>query len=87
MMYSDAVTIITSQNSQSQKLVDGGCEEVRVDTIELLEVRILLLRNLRLDLEPVPQDILEDCDEIAKRLRYLALAINLAGAYIGNETD
>ncbi|KAL8905548.1 MAG: hypothetical protein Q9207_002574 [Kuettlingeria erythrocarpa] len=79
--------IITSQDSQSQKLVDGGCEEVRVDTMELLEARMLLLRHLRLDLEPVPQDIQEDCDKIAERLGYLALAIDLAGAYIGNETD
>ncbi|KAL8909884.1 MAG: hypothetical protein Q9171_004797 [Xanthocarpia ochracea] len=79
--------IITSQDSQSQKLVDGGCEEVRVDTLELLEARMLLLRHLRLDLEPVPQDIQEDCDKIAERLGYLALAIDLAGAYIGNETD
>ncbi|KAI4087290.1 MAG: hypothetical protein L6R37_008337 [Teloschistes peruensis] len=79
--------IITSQDSQSQKLVDGGCEEVRVDTMELLEARMLLLRHLRLDLEPVPQDIQEDCDKIAERLGYLALAIDLAGAYIGNERD
>ncbi|KAL8724128.1 MAG: hypothetical protein Q9166_008115, partial [cf. Caloplaca sp. 2 TL-2023] len=79
--------IITSQDSQSQKLVDGGCEEVRVDTMELLEARMLLLRHLRLDLEPVPQDIQEDCDKIAEQLGYLALAIDLAGAYIGNETD
>jgi NB-ARC domain len=79
--------IITSQDSQSQKLVDGGYEEVRVDTMELLEARMLLLRHLRLDLEPVPQDIQEDCDKIAERLGYLALAIDLAGAYISNETD
>ncbi|KAI4276581.1 MAG: hypothetical protein L6R38_005626 [Xanthoria sp. 2 TBL-2021] len=79
--------IITSQDSQSQKLVDGGCEEVRVDTMELLEARMLLLRHLPLVPEPVPQDIQEDCDKIAERLGYLALAIDLAGAYIGNETD
>lgn len=79
--------IITSQDSQSQKLVGGGCEKVRVDTMELLEARMLLLRHLRLDLEPVPQGIQEDCDKIAKRLAYLALAIDLARAYMGNETD
>ncbi len=79
--------IITSQDSQSQKLVDGGCEEVRVDTMELLEARMLLLRHLQLDLDPMPQDFQEDCDKIAERLGYLALAIDLAGAYIGNQTD
>ncbi|KAL8759342.1 MAG: hypothetical protein Q9184_003647 [Pyrenodesmia sp. 2 TL-2023] len=55
--------------------------------MELLEARMFLLRHLRLDLEPVPQDIQENCDKIAERLGYLALAIDLAGAYIGNETD
>lgn len=49
--------IITSQDRQSQKLVDGGCEEVRVDTMELLEARALLLQRLQWDLDPVPQDI------------------------------
>ena len=38
--------ITTSQDSQSQKLVNGGCEEVLVGTMELLEARMLLLRHL-----------------------------------------
>ena len=79
--------IITSQDKQSRQLVDGGCEEVCVDTMEPLEARALLLRRLEWDLDPVPQDIQDDCDKIAQQLGYLALAIDLAGAYIHNDAD
>ncbi|KAF2003883.1 hypothetical protein P154DRAFT_519784 [Amniculicola lignicola CBS 123094] len=79
--------IITSQDSQSRKLVDGGCEGVRVDTMEPLEARVLLLRHLDLVFGLVPGEILKDCDKIAGKLGYLALAVDLAGAYIGNDAD
>ncbi|KAF2271228.1 uncharacterized protein EI97DRAFT_408568, partial [Westerdykella ornata] len=79
--------IITSQDSQSRKLVDGGCEGVCVDTMEPFEARGLLLRHLDLVLDLTPDDILKDCDKIAGKLGYLALAVDLAGAYIGNDTD
>ncbi|KAJ5503479.1 hypothetical protein N7463_006353 [Penicillium fimorum] len=52
--------VITSRDDQSQKLVDRGCEQVRVDTVQ------------------------EGCNAVAKKLGYLPLAIDLAGAYIGN---
>ena len=79
--------IITSQDSKSHKLVDGGCEEVWVDTMEPLEARGLLLRRLQWDLDSVPHNVREDCDKIAKQLGYLALAVDLAGAYISNDTE
>jgi tetratricopeptide (TPR) repeat protein len=79
--------IITSQDKQSRQLVDGGCEEVCVNTLEPLEARALLLRRLEWDLDPVLQDIQDDCDKIAQQLGYLALAIDLAGAYIHNDAD
>jgi tetratricopeptide (TPR) repeat protein len=79
--------IITSQDSHSRELVDGGCEELFVDTMEPLEARALLLRRLEWDLDPVPQGIQDDCDKITQQLGYLALAIDLAGAYIHNDPD
>ncbi|PSN58820.1 hypothetical protein BS50DRAFT_344740, partial [Corynespora cassiicola Philippines] len=79
--------ITTSQDSLSWKLVDGGCEKVHVDVMEPTQARHLLLRHLNIDLDPVPEKVLEDCDKIVKQLGYLALAIDLAGAYIGNEAD
>ena len=84
---SQGSVIITSQDRQSHKLVDRGCEQLRVDTMELLEARGLLLQHLQWDLDTVPRDIQEDCDKVVKQLGYLALAIDLAGAYIGNDTD
>ncbi|KAF2133614.1 TPR-like protein [Dothidotthia symphoricarpi CBS 119687] len=77
--------IITSQDSKSWTLVNGGCEELSVGTMEPEEARALLLRHLRLCLDPVPDDVLRDCDEIAERLGCLALAVDLAGAYIGDD--
>jgi tetratricopeptide (TPR) repeat protein len=79
--------IITSQDSQSRKLVSGGCEEVHVATMEPLEARELLLQHLKLDLDLMPEETLQDCDKIAEQLGYLALAVDLAGAYIGNDND
>jgi hypothetical protein len=80
--------IVTSQDGDSRKLIGGGCEELRVGTMKLQEARALILRHLTLDLNAVPEDILQDCDKIAERLGCLALAVDLAGAYISNvDTD
>jgi tetratricopeptide (TPR) repeat protein len=77
--------IVTSQDGDSRKLIGGGCEELRVGTMKLQEARALILRHLTLDLDPVPEDTLRDCDKIAERLGCLALAVDLAGAYISND--
>ncbi|KAF2201276.1 hypothetical protein GQ43DRAFT_471940 [Delitschia confertaspora ATCC 74209] len=81
------VSSLLAKDSQSSNLVDGGCEKMQVDIMELLEARMLLFRRLQLDLALAPQDIQDDCDKIVDRLEYLALTIDLAGAYIGNEMD
>jgi tetratricopeptide (TPR) repeat protein len=77
--------VITSQDSHARKLVDGGCEAVRVDTMERLEARTLLLHHLQLDPDLVTADVIHECDKVAEQLGYLALAIDLAGAYISND--
>ena len=79
--------IITSQDNQSPRLFKGGCETLRVDTMEHLEARALLLRHLERDLDPALQHVQLICDEIVERLGYLALAIDLAGAYISNDSN
>ncbi|OSS44355.1 hypothetical protein B5807_10962 [Epicoccum nigrum] len=79
--------IITSQDSQARRLVDGGCEAVRVDTMERLEARTLLLRHLQLDPNLVTDNITHDCDSVAEQLGCLALAVDLAGAYISNDNS
>ncbi|KAF2152460.1 TPR-like protein [Myriangium duriaei CBS 260.36] len=79
--------IITSQDKEAWMLVDGGCERLQVHTMEDTESRALLLRHLKLDADAVPRDVLEDCDKVAAELGHLALAIDLAGAYVANDDE
>jgi tetratricopeptide (TPR) repeat protein len=76
--------LITSQDTKSRQLVRGGCEELHVDTLEPEEALALLLRHLQVDTFEITKDILHDCEAVAQRLGYLALAVGLAGAYIAN---
>jgi len=78
--------IITSQNSNLCKRMKGY-EDVEVGIMEPLEAKTLLLEHLKLEFHVDTKDVLEDCDKIARELGYLALAIDLAGAYIGNDKD
>ena len=78
--------IITSQDSQACRLIPK-CEELRVDIMGPLEARAVLLQHLQWKSDSVPSHVQRRCDEIVKRLGYLALAVDLAGAYIGNEAD
>ena len=55
--------------------------------MEPFEARALLLQHVKWSRESAPQDILECCDAVVKRLGYLALAIDLAGAYISNDPN
>ncbi|KAK4667919.1 LOW QUALITY PROTEIN: uncharacterized protein QC764_0111100 [Podospora pseudoanserina] len=78
--------IITSRDEQSTKLVGGTCESVRVGDMSPPEGRALLLRHLQLDEELAPGGIKDDCDRVVKKLEFLALAIDIAGAYIGSHS-
>src|SRR3569833_3118521 len=51
-----------------------------------LEGVALLLQPQRLDAKSAPEDIRQNCDKVAQRLGYLALAIDLAGAYISSDS-
>lgn len=76
--------VITSRDDQSQKLIDRGCEQIRVDVMSPREARLVLLRHLSDDIDLLPKSVHKDCDEVANQLGYLPLALDLAGAYIGN---
>jgi tetratricopeptide (TPR) repeat protein len=76
--------LITSQDTKSRQLVRGGCEELHVDTLEPEEALALLLRHLQVDTFEITKEVLHDCEAVAQRLGYLALAVGLAGAYIAN---
>lgn len=76
--------VITSRDDQSQKLIDRGCERIRVDVMSPREARLVLLRHLSDDIDLLPKSVQGDCDKVANKLGYLPLALDLAGAYIGN---
>ena len=78
--------IITSQDSQACRLFPK-CEELRVDIMGPLEARAVLLQHLQWESDSVPSHVQLLCDNLVKRLGYLGLAVDLAGAYIGNEAD
>lgn len=52
--------------------------------MSLREARMVLLRYLSDNIDLVLKTVQKDCDKVAKKLRYLPLAIDLAGAYISN---
>ncbi|KAI4154247.1 MAG: hypothetical protein LQ340_001792 [Diploschistes diacapsis] len=81
--------LITSQDTTAPNLIKGSCEEITIGMMDPLQTRTLLLTHLRLDLgsDSVPQDVLEDCDKVSDQLGYLPLAVDLAGAYMANDTD
>ena len=74
--------IVTSQDHQSPRLFGRGCERLHVDTMERSEARALLLQHLGQDFNLASDNVQEVSDAIVDRLGYLALAIDLAGAYI-----
>ncbi|KXX72981.1 Protein SERAC1, partial [Madurella mycetomatis] len=78
--------IITSRDERSVMLVPGGCESVCVGLMSPPEGTALLLQHLRLDEESASEGIKRGCYEVANRLEYLALAIDLAGAYISSDS-
>jgi len=77
--------IITSQDERSRMLIPGGCERIHVDVMSPQEGTALLLRHLALDVKSASKKVQVRCGEVAQQLGYLALAIDLAGAYIGND--
>ncbi|KAJ5160872.1 uncharacterized protein N7482_007876 [Penicillium canariense] len=74
--------IITSQDSKSRGLVDGLCEDVHVGVMELHEARLLLLNHLEWLSDDLSDVVRQECDTLVQRLGLLALATDLAGAYI-----
>lgn len=79
--------VITSQNNEANKLFGKPSESLRVDTMEPSEASSLLLQRLGKDASSASEDIQEIASEIVTRLGHLALAVDLAGAYIAADAD
>ncbi|KAI0116870.1 hypothetical protein F4814DRAFT_447872 [Daldinia grandis] len=74
--------IITSQDDESGLLIAEDCETLRVGDLSASEGTALLLKHLKLDIRSVSSEIRLHCNKVSQKLGYLALAIDLAGAYI-----
>ncbi|OCK76289.1 TPR-like protein [Lepidopterella palustris CBS 459.81] len=79
--------IITSQDDQSPRIFGKGCEKLRVDIMEPSEAKALLLQHLDWDSHSAPLHVQHMSDEIVERLGYMALAVDLAGACISEDSD
>lgn len=77
--------IVTSQHPQSQRFLGGQCTRVNVGTMDLGESRALLWKHLSADRKQTSTNIDDLCDLVAERLGGLALAIDLAGAYLAEQ--
>ncbi|KAM0362811.1 hypothetical protein ACHAPK_011498 [Fusarium culmorum] len=77
--------LITSQDEQSTGLVPEGCEKIQVGAMSPAESSALLLRHLKMDAQSATKATQRGCEEVADKLGHLALAVELAGAYIGND--
>ncbi|RYP65838.1 hypothetical protein DL770_008915 [Monosporascus sp. CRB-9-2] len=78
--------IITSQDNRSHMLIPGGCEHIEVGVMSPQEGTELLLQRLNLDKEAVTETTRMRCAKVVDELGYLPLAIDLAGAYIGDDS-
>lgn len=79
--------IITSQDELSCKLISRGCEKVLVGDMSSHESKKLLLHHLGNIPDGPLKSVVADCEKVTDQLGHLALAIDLAGVYIGNEPD
>ena len=76
--------LITSQDNKASHLIRGSCEQISIEMMDPSQTRTLLLKHLGLNSDSALQSVLEDCDQVVDRLGYLALAVDLAGAYLAN---
>ncbi|KAM7210534.1 hypothetical protein V8F06_014090, partial [Rhypophila decipiens] len=78
--------IVTSRYDRSVRLAPWAYELVPVGVMSQEEGVALLLQHVHLSSESASEEVRHDCDKVAERLGYLALAIDLAGAYIGSDS-
>ncbi|KAK3937548.1 hypothetical protein QBC46DRAFT_460804 [Diplogelasinospora grovesii] len=76
--------LITSRDELCLRLIPQGCEQIQVSDMTPLEGTTLLLQHLDYDPDSVSEEVRTSCNKVAHKLGYLALAIDLAGAYISN---
>lgn len=84
---SNGSIIITSRDKYSKMLFDGKCKVIEVGCLEISESRAILFNRLDFETERASDIVTRNCESLAKKLGNLALAVDLAGAYISNEDD
>lgn len=79
--------IVTSQHPQSSRFLGGLCTRVHVGSMTRDEARALLRKHIGAESEQTSTDINDLCDQVANRLGCLALATDLAGAYLTEQLE
>ncbi|KAH8891610.1 hypothetical protein GQ53DRAFT_823630 [Thozetella sp. PMI_491] len=79
--------IITSRDELSLKLIPRGCEKIQIGDMSSEEATTLLLHYLGGHADEYSEAVTLRCKEVVHSLGYLALAVDLAGAYIGADSD
>ena len=84
---SNGSIIITSRDKNSKMLLDGECESIEVGSLDISESRTILFNRLGFKTGRINDNVIRTCNGLANKLGNLALAVDLAGAYISNEDD
>jgi tetratricopeptide (TPR) repeat protein len=74
--------IVTSQHSQPPRFLNKHCARTEVGVMEPVEARALLLKHVQDSGEPESSEVAALIDQVVGRLERLALAVDLAGAYV-----
>jgi len=79
--------IVTSRHPQSPRFLNSQCARLDVGKMEQQEARALLKQHVGVENELGVTNIDDLCDQVADRLGYLALAVDLAGAYLTEQFE
>ncbi|OQV07540.1 Tetratricopeptide repeat-containing protein [Cladophialophora immunda] len=79
--------IITSRDPMTCRFTTGNCVSIEVHSMEPVEASALLLRHMGIDHETSSAELRNASMDVCQRVGYLALAVEIAGAYIAEQED
>lgn len=79
--------VMTSSDPLTCRRVAGDCVGIEVHSMEPVEASALLLRHMGINYEDSNGELRNASLDVSRRLGHLALAVDLAGAYIAEQED